>query len=150
MNTGHVSKLKYLCAHETNQLLQPDQQLSEKIFLGKVSLLHVWATWCATCRAEHLVLMDLARSKKVVFYGLNYKDNPEAAKNWLKQYGNPYKAIISDPQGRLGIDLGVYGTPETFLIDSQGVIRYKYIGAITQHIWEHDIMPEIQRYQSQP
>lgn len=135
---------------QLTSLMHPDLQLNAKVFKGKVSLLHVWATWCVTCRTDHLMWMDIIRSKKIVLYGLNYKDNHDDAKNWLKQYGNPYQDVISDPKGKLGIDLGVYGTPETFLIDKQGMIRYKYIGPISPDIWEHEFLPKIQKYQTTP
>jgi len=122
------------------------QPVTEKQFLGQVTLLHVWASWCTTCRAEHHVLMDIANSHKVVIYGLNYKDDPAAAKQWLEQYGNPYQAIIADTTGTLAIDFGVYGTPETFIIDSKGIVRYKYIGVISPDVWQDKIQPELEKW----
>jgi cytochrome c biogenesis protein CcmG, thiol:disulfide interchange protein DsbE len=124
-------------------LLKPEQKITNKIFLGHVSLLNVWATWCITCHAEHPVLMDMALSNEVKLYGLNYKDDLSAAIDWLRQYGNPYSAIIFDNKGTLAIDFGVYGTPETFVIDAKGIIRDKYIGAISPEVWRDKIEPEV-------
>ncbi len=127
-------------------LLDAKKTLTQKQFLGHVSLLNVWATWCVSCHAEHLVLMDIARSKKVLIYGLNYKDDSNSARRWLKKYGNPYEAVISDEKGTLAIDFGVYGTPETFLIDGEGIIRYKYIGPVSLEVWQEKIAPEVERW----
>lgn len=131
-------------------LTHKDQNFTEKQFIGHMSLLNVWATWCATCRVEHSVLMDIARSGKVVIYGLNYKDDPKAARNWLEEYGDPYQDVISDEKGKLAIDFGVYGAPETFLIDSHGIIRYKYVGAISIDVWQNKIEPEVRKWMNQP
>ncbi len=128
-------------------LLHTGETITVKQFLGHVSLLNVWATWCIACHAEHSVLMDIANSKAVVIYGLNYKDDPNAARQWLHDNGNPYQAVILDDKGTLAIDLGVYGSPETFLIDAQGIIRYKYIGAISPDAWKDKILPEVQKWQ---
>lgn len=126
-------------------LSNPQKMLTQKQFLGHVSLLNIWATWCVTCKAEHAVLMDIARSKAVVVYGLNYKDNPADARAWLKKYGNPYAEIIQDEKGTLAIDFGAYGTPESFVIDAKGIIRYKYVGPITKEVWEQKIKPEVEK-----
>jgi cytochrome c biogenesis protein CcmG/thiol:disulfide interchange protein DsbE len=125
------------------------QPITKQQFLGHVTLLNVWATWCITCHAEHAVLMDIANSKEVVIYGLNYKDDPAAARQWLQKYGNPYQDVILDDKGTLAIDFGVYGTPETFIIDSQGIIRYKHIGAISPAAWKDKIEPEIKKWRAQ-
>lgn len=135
------------------EMSDAQQQLTAQIFQGKVTLLNIWATWCYACRAEHLVLTDIAHElqtlngprKKIALYGLNYKDQRPAALNWLKQLGNPYQKIIFDSAGSLAMDLGVYGTPETFLIDQQGVIRYKHVGPINAEIWRKEILPEIEK-----
>jgi cytochrome c biogenesis protein CcmG/thiol:disulfide interchange protein DsbE len=121
------------------------QPLNEKIFLGHITLLNVWAPWCASCKEEHSVLMKIAKTKKLVLYGLNYKDKRASALEWLAHDGNPYHEVLFDDQGKLGLDLGVYGTPETYLIDSKGIIRYKYIGPITQAVWDEVILPEVER-----
>lgn len=125
-------------------LMDKNKSITNKVFLGQVSLLNVWATWCLTCYAEHSILMDIMKSDKVVLFGLNYKDDGKEAENWMKKYGNPYKAIIFDPKGQLAIDLGVYGTPETFVIDKKGIIRYKHIGAISPNVWKDKLQPLIE------
>jgi cytochrome c biogenesis protein CcmG/thiol:disulfide interchange protein DsbE len=109
---------------------------------GKVSLVNVFASWCVPCRAEHPVLNALSRSKRVPIYGINYKDKPEAARAWIAELGNPYTQIGTDA-GRVGIDLGVYGVPETFVVDRQGRIRYKHVGPLTQDDVDRKILPLI-------
>lgn len=130
------------------RLEDPQTTISNDHFIGKVSLLNVWATWCISCRAEHQILMALANRKKLPIYGLNYKDKREDALRWLKLYGDPYVANAFDGDGRVGIDWGVYGTPETFLIDQQGVIRHKVIGPITGEILQQQLLPLIEKLQS--
>jgi len=119
-------------------LEDPERMLSSADFKGEAALVNVWATWCPTCRAEHEMLNQLA-SQGVVVYGINYKDDSEAARRWLDELGNPYRLNVEDPQGTLGINLGVYGAPETFLIDKDGVIRHKYVGAIDQRVWREQL-----------
>lgn len=102
------------------------------------ALVNVWATWCVACKVEHPVLNDLA-GRGVTLYGVNYKDDTAAAQKWLKEFHNPYRLNVSDAQGTLGLDLGVYGAPETFLIDKQGVIRHKYVGVIDERVWREQI-----------
>lgn len=126
-------------------LENPQQQMTSKVFLGHVSLLHVWATWCITCQAEHPELMDLSRTTDIPIYGLNYKDDRATAIKWLKEHGNPYRMIGFDGEGKVAIDLGVYGTPETYVIDSKGVIRYKLIGTLTPQVWQQKILPLIDK-----
>ncbi|HFD80666.1 MAG TPA: DsbE family thiol:disulfide interchange protein [Gammaproteobacteria bacterium] len=126
-------------------LKDPGKTLSADELRGKVWLLNVWATWCVSCRAEHPVLMQLAASGKVPVYGLNYKDKREAALRWLQRYGNPYTANAFDADGRVGIDWGVYGTPETFIIDKEGVIRHKHIGPITPEVLRSEIYPIVEK-----
>ena len=113
--------------------------------LGKVWLLNVWASWCVSCREEHPVLVEFAKRNVVPIYGLNYKDKPDDALAWLKQFGNPYTASIVDRDGRVGIDYGVYGVPETFVIDKAGVIRYKQIGPVTPEALQNKILPLIEQ-----
>ena len=98
-------------------------------------LVNVWATWCPTCKAEHAFLNTLA-AKGVRIIGINYKDDDEEAKVWLRDYGNPYEFNISDPKGKLGLELGVYGAPETFFVDGDGIIRAKHVGDLNQRIWD--------------
>jgi cytochrome c biogenesis protein CcmG, thiol:disulfide interchange protein DsbE len=108
---------------------------------GKVWLLNVWASWCASCRIEHPLLVEMAKKNVVPIVGLNYKDRREDALQWLARFGNPYSVSAHDIEGKVGIDYGVYGAPETFVIDKQGVIRYKQIGPITPEALEKKIMP---------
>ncbi len=123
------------------QLHQPAKTLTREDMVGQVWLLNVWASWCVSCRAEHPVLLDLARTKTVPILGLNYKDQPADALAWLKQFGDPYALSITDLDGRVGIDYGVYGVPETFVIDKAGVIRYKQIGPVTPEVLTGKILP---------
>ena len=115
----------------------------EAVFDGRVSLVNVWATWCPTCKAEHDELMRIHMETGLPIIGINYKDSPAAARRWLNQYGNPYELNIIDADGRLGIDLGVYGAPESFVVDTDGTIVYKRVGDVNRRIWEEDIAPLI-------
>lgn len=108
---------------------------------GKVWMLNVWASWCAPCQLEHPLLVDFARRTQVPVVGLNYKDKPEAARAWLQRLGNPYSATLVDPQGRTGIDFGVYGVPETFVIDREGIVRYRQAGPLTAEALEQRVLP---------
>ena len=126
------------------ELKDASRQLSHSDFLGKVSLLNVWATWCVSCRAEHPLLMQLAR-QGVTIYGLDYQDSRDDAKRWLQRFGDPYGANAFDADGRVGIDWGVYGTPETFVIDQHGIIRHKHIGPLTEEAIQSEILPLIQK-----
>jgi cytochrome c biogenesis protein CcmG/thiol:disulfide interchange protein DsbE len=141
----------------------PDQRFSPQDMRGRVWLLNVWATWCVSCRQEHPVLVEMAKSKTVTLVGLNYKDvrgdggldadklTPaaekklviERANGWLQQHGNPYSLSVLDLDGRVGIDYGVYGVPETYLIDKAGIIRLKHTGPITPDVFAGTILPLI-------
>jgi cytochrome c biogenesis protein CcmG/thiol:disulfide interchange protein DsbE len=110
---------------------------------GKVWLLNVWASWCVSCRVEHPLLVEMSTRKLVPIVGLNYKDKRAEGMQWLQRFGNPYSLSAYDVEGKVGIDYGVYGVPETFVIDKQGVIRYKQIGPITPEALEKKIMPLI-------
>ncbi len=125
--------------HDTSATISPDDMK------GKVWLLNVWASWCVSCRAEHKVINRLANMKLVDVVGLNYKDQPEDARRWLKRLGNPYLASAMDIEGKAGIDWGVYGVPETFVIDQQGVVRYKHIGPVTDQSLDETILPLIHK-----
>jgi cytochrome c biogenesis protein CcmG/thiol:disulfide interchange protein DsbE len=128
-------------AFELAELQAPDRRFARRDMDGKVWLLNVWASWCVACREEHPILVEFAKQKVLPVVGLNYKDKPEDAKAWLKQFGNPYTLSVVDGDGRVGIDYGVYGVPESFLIDRKGVIRYKQIGPITPEALEQKILP---------
>jgi|SRR6266550_1436429 len=123
------------------QLKDPSKSFSAQEMRGKVWLLNVWASWCVSCREEHPLLLDYARSAAVPIYGLNYKDKREDALEWLEQLGDPYVLSAADEDGRVAIDYGVYGAPETYLIDRDGVIRFKQVGAVTPEVWERKILP---------
>jgi len=136
---------KPLPAFSLPTLENPDKSLANADLQGKVILINVWASWCAACKQEHPVLMRMASEKRVPLIGLNYKDKRADALNVLKTDGNPYDLSIVDADGRVGIDWGVYGVPETFVIDKQGVIRYKYIGPISTEVWEKTLLPLVQK-----
>ncbi len=125
------------------QLHQPAQKFSREDMKGKVWLLNVWASWCVACREEHPVLVELAKSGVVPIVGLNYKDERLDGLRWLKQFGDPYQLSVYDREGMVGIDYGVYGVPETFLIDKAGIIRYKRIGVVTPEILRDKILPMV-------
>ena len=134
-------------AFELAQLNQPGKLFAPRDMQGKVWLLNVWASWCVSCREEHPVLLELAKTNTVPVYGLNYKDKRDDALAWLKQFGDPYALSISDSEGRVGIDYGVYGVPETFVIDKVGVIRYKHIGPVTPQALKDKILPLVRQLQ---
>lgn len=123
------------------QLHEPTGSISARDMAGRVWLLNVWASWCVSCRQEHPVLMEFARSGAVPIYGLDYKDREADAMAWLNRYGNPYLQSAVDADGRVGIDYGVYGVPETFVIDKRGVIRFKHIGPLTREVIDRKILP---------
>lgn len=134
---------------QLNQLHEPDKTMSSDDNLGKVWMLNVWASWCVACRDEHPLLVQLAKSGIVPIYGLNYKDERSTALQWLKRYGDPYAISIVDIEGKVGIDYGVYGVPETYVIDKQGIIRHKQIGPVTVDSLEKTIIPLIKELQQQ-
>jgi cytochrome c biogenesis protein CcmG/thiol:disulfide interchange protein DsbE len=129
------------------KLNAPDEKLSQTDLTGKVWLFNVWASWCVSCRSEHPVLNQLAQENVAVIVGLNYKDDPNDAKKWLDTLGNPYTVSIMDQDGRIGIDWGVYGVPETFVIDKKGVIRYKHTGPVTDEDIQKTLLPLIAKLQ---
>ena len=132
-------------AFEAAVLARPDTTLRRQDMLGKVWMLNVWASWCVACREEHPVLVEFARRGVVPVYGLNYKDKREDGLRWLSKFGNPYTESLFDPQGRIGLDYGVYGVPETFVVDREGVIRYKHIGPITSEALADKIEPLLRK-----
>jgi cytochrome c biogenesis protein CcmG/thiol:disulfide interchange protein DsbE len=135
-------------AFQLARLDDPARMVTEQDLRGQVWVLNVWASWCVSCMEEHPVLVQFARSGVVPIYGLNYKDQRDAAQAWLAKNGNPYSVSIVDPDGKVGIDYGVYGVPETYLIDKAGVIRYKQIGPVTPKALSEQILPLIKQLQA--
>jgi cytochrome c biogenesis protein CcmG/thiol:disulfide interchange protein DsbE len=131
------------------QLYDQEKVFSSRELAGKVWLLNFWASWCSGCKTEHPVLMQLAQSGAVPIYGMDYKDQREEALMWLRQWGNPYPVIAMDQSGRVGIDYGVYGVPETYVIDKQGMIRYKQIGPLDDETVAKKILPLVKELQAQ-
>ena len=127
------------------QLKDPGKTFSAEDMRGKVWVLNVWASWCVSCRDEHPLLLEYAKSGAVPIYGLNWKDEREDALAWLNELGDPYVVNAADLDGRVAIDYGVYGAPETYLIDQSGVIRHKHIGPITPGVWKDKFMPLVQQ-----
>ena len=123
----------------------PEQKMSVQDLRGKVWILNVWASWCVACRIEHPLLVEFAKTGTVPIYGLNYKDKRDDAIGWLAKFGDPYTRSLSDTDGLVGIDFGVYGVPETFVIDKTGVIRMKHIGPVTPEVLRDDILPLVRK-----
>ncbi|ASF47788.1 DsbE family thiol:disulfide interchange protein [Methylovulum psychrotolerans] len=131
------------------KLQAPQEKLSTSDLKGQVWLFNVWASWCVSCRAEHPVLNGLAQHKAVTLIGLNYKDDPAAAQGWLGSLGNPYTISIMDQDGRIGLDWGVYGVPETFVMDKKGIVRYKHTGPVTVDDVQQIFLPLIAKLQAE-
>ena len=123
-----------------SQLREPIKTFSPQEMRGKVWVLNFWGTWCVACRDEHPLLLQYAKSGALPIYGVDYKDDRAAALQMLEEEGNPYTMTLSDPDGRTSIDYGVYGAPESYLIDQNGVIRYKQIGPITEEVWQKEFL----------
>ena len=136
---------KPLPAFSLPAVKDPASTLTSDDLHGQVTLLNVWASWCIACLHEHPVLLELAKKGDIRIYGLNYKDSREEALRWLEKHGDPYIQSAFDQNGKAGIDLGVYGVPETFVVDQEGIIRYKFIGPITAQLIEDILMPLINR-----
>jgi cytochrome c biogenesis protein CcmG/thiol:disulfide interchange protein DsbE len=134
-------------AFALSTLHEPAKTLTSEDMKGQVWMLNVWASWCVSCRVEHPLLMQLARANVVPVVGLDYKDKPEDGRAWLAQNGDPYRVSIVDQDGRVGIDFGVYGVPETFVVDKTGAIRYKQIGPITVDALQTKILPLVRELQ---
>lgn len=130
-------------AFELQDLRDPAETFATADMFGAPALLNVWATWCAGCRQEHSFLMQLARSGEVPLYGMNYRDERGAALDWLRRLGDPYVKVAYDPQGDGSLDWGVYGSPETFLLDPQGTVVYKHLGPLGPNVWEKEFRPRI-------
>ncbi|WP_419420650.1 DsbE family thiol:disulfide interchange protein [Legionella sp. D16C41] len=129
-------------------LTAENKVLTNNDLQGDVSILNVWASWCTACSEEQVFLLRLA-DVGVPIFGLNYKDNNDNAKKWLAEWGNPYKKVGSDTAGKVAIDLGVYGAPETFLIDAKGIIRYRHAGALDEKVWAEEFLPRILQLKGQ-
>ncbi|BES71936.1 thiol:disulfide interchange protein DsbE [Marinobacter nanhaiticus D15-8W] len=136
-------------AFELASLEDPHKIYRADVFQDKVVLLNVWGTWCPSCRVEHSELVRLATEEGVPIYGLNYKDNRDAALEWLNNLGNPYELSLFDPQGTLGFDLGVYGAPETYIIDGEGIVRYRHVGVVDRKVWTEELEPRIRQYREE-
>jgi len=121
-----------------------DRVLTRADMTGQVSLANVWATWCPNCLIEHPELLRISREENISIYGINYNDDSEKAIRWLQRYESPYAFNIVDQKGTLAIDLGVYGAPETFVIDVNGVIQYRYVGPVTREVWDSKLFPMVQ------
>lgn len=130
---------------EAKDFYSDEPVLLTELFSEKMSLVNVWASWCVTCRQEHQMMMKIANNKDLQLIGINYKDTRSEGEQYLEVMGNPFDVIVFDPSGKIGLDLGVYATPETFLVNQQGVILYKHIGAINSKIWEEDFIPQIRK-----
>lgn len=128
---------------ELASITDPARTVAPGEFDGRVWLLNVWATWCAACKQEHPVLMRAAREHGLTIVGLDYKDERAAASQWLERRGDPYVVSAFDPEGEVGMDLGVYGAPETYVVDAQGIIRYKHIGPISPDALRDEILPRV-------
>lgn len=131
------------------QLYDLDKRFSPKDMLGKVWVLNVWASWCVSCRAEHHVLNNMIKNNKVNLIGLNYKDAVTDARDWLGRYGNPYQLSASDVEGLIGIEWGVYGVPETFIMDKKGIVRLKHTGPVTDKDVADEIIPMIKQLEKE-
>ena len=124
---------------ESKSLFDPVEVIVRDDLVGRPTLVNVWATWCPTCKAEHAELVKIAETTNLQMIGINYKDDRLKAIDWLAQHGNPFDKVLEDPKGDLGIELGVYGAPETFILDRGGSIVYKRVGAITNRVWENQM-----------
>ena len=130
-------------------VLGREQVISRSEVTGEVALFNVWATWCISCRVEHPYLHRLAE-QGVPIFGINYKDEDAAALSWLQQLGDPYRLSIADAEGSLGLDLGVYGAPETYVVDRSGIIRYRHVGVINERVWREILEPIVQQLRGEP
>jgi cytochrome c biogenesis protein CcmG/thiol:disulfide interchange protein DsbE len=134
-------------AFQLPQLQEPGRTLGSEELKGKVWMLNVWASWCVACLEEHPILVEFSRRNELPVYGLNYKDKRDDALRWLAKHGNPYTISVRDEDGRVGINYGVYGVPETYVIDRNGLIRYKRIGPVTVQILQEKILPLVRQLQ---
>ena len=136
---------KPLPAFHLPMLLQPEKMITNTDWKGQVAIINLWASWCESCIHEHALLKQLSKNTSLRIYGINYKDDRDQAKQWLARHGNPYTMIVADEAGQAAIDLGVYGTPETFVIDAKGIIRYKHIGVLNEKVVNQTLLPLIEK-----
>lgn len=122
------------------ELDMPQQSIHVQDLKGRAFVLNIWGSWCVSCRIEHPIITDMAK-QGVTVVGYNYKDSAEDARAWLNQFGNPYSLIIQDEDGKAALDWGIYGAPETFVIDAQGIVRFKHVGPITEEVVQQNILP---------
>lgn len=127
-------------AFELPILGDPVKKFSSKELAGRPWVLNVWGTWCVACRDEHPVLLEVSKQNRLPIVGLDWRDEDESAAQWLNQLGNPYSIVVVDREGRTAIDFGVYGAPETFLIDAAGLVQYRHVGPMTAEVWEHEFL----------
>ncbi|MBV2209165.1 MAG: DsbE family thiol:disulfide interchange protein [Thermomonas sp.] len=127
-------------------LHDPSYKVAMQDLRGQPFLMNVWGSWCVECRAEHPVLTRFAETKKLRIVGYNWKDEPADALRWLEQFGNPYMVVLSDEEGRTALDWGVYGAPESFFVDGQGIVRWKHVGPLTDAIIEQELMPQMAKF----
>lgn len=126
-------------------LHEPERTVTRADLIGAPVLVNVWATWCPTCKAEHDELLEIGETTGLRIVGVNYKDDPAAARQWLDAYGDPYQMVIQDRDGSLGVELGVYGAPESFLLNAEGVIVYKLVGDINDRVWRDELGPRVRQ-----
>ncbi len=126
-------------------LQDPSQKFASSDYAGDVAIVNVWGSWCYACREEHPFLLQIAKTTDVPIYGVDWNDDRDAALAWLKQLGNPYKKTGFDSKGNVAIDFGVYGAPETFLVDRKGMIVYKHVGPVTSDVWREEFLPRIEQ-----
>ncbi len=143
-----IQQGKPLPSFQIADLLQPSKQIDNRTLPKQPFLLNVWGSWCPSCIAEHSFLMTL-KQQGVPIYGLNYRDNPQAARQMLISKGNPFIQVLNDHDGKLALQLGVYGAPETYLIDGDGIIRFRYAGELNQQVWQQQFLPLIQQFMQQ-
>jgi len=130
-------------AFQLPSLTEPGNTVASTDYQGEFALVNVWATWCVGCRQEHAFLLQLSKSGAIPIYGINWRDTRREALSWLEQLGNPYESVGFDEDGRVGIDWGVYGAPETFLISNEGIVLYKHLGPLDAAAWEREFVPRI-------
>jgi len=130
-------------AFELPVLGDPTRTFNSRELAGRPWVMNVWGTWCGECRVEHETLLAIAQQNRVPLVGLNWKDDDEAAQQWLKQLGNPYGVVAADREGRTAINFGVYGAPETFFIDADGLVQYRHVGAMTAEVWQREFLSRL-------